>query len=71
MLRENEIIPKIRVIKYEIIGMILLRVLYQSHFNLKHVCKPWRDVVSTPYFYQDRMTYGTSEHLIGIIQYLW
>ena len=70
--RLNKSIPDLNsVLPDEIIRMILLRVPYESHFNLKLVCKQWRDVVSTPEFYKDRMTSGTSEHLICMIQYLW
>ena len=70
--RLNKTIPDLNsVLPDEIIRMILLRVPYESHFNLKLVCKQWRDVVSTPEFYKDRMTSGTSEHLICMIQYFW
>jgi hypothetical protein len=54
----------------DIIRQCLLRVPYKSHSNLKAVCRKWRDVVGKPEFYKDRMTTGTREHLICMIQCL-
>jgi hypothetical protein len=62
--------PTISNLPDDVIRQCLLRVSYKSHSKLKAVCRKWRDVVGKPEFYKDRMTTGTREHLICMIQCL-
>lgn len=47
---------------------MLLRATYISHDELKDVCRSWKEMMCSPRFYEDRKTYGTSQHLISLIQ---
>eukprot|EP00253_Pinus_taeda_P006837 PITA_06837 len=47
---------------------VLLRTPYISHDELKDVCRSWKEMMCIPRFYEDRKTYGTSQHLICLIQ---
>eukprot|EP00253_Pinus_taeda_P007624 PITA_07624 len=47
---------------------VLLRAPYISHDELKDVCRSWKEMMCSPRFYEDRKTYGTSQHLICLIQ---
>jgi hypothetical protein len=46
---------------------VLLRVPYSLHDKMKAVCRSWKDMMSSPQFYEDRKTCGTSEHFICLI----
>ena len=58
-----EVLPDVLVKK------CFLGVPYTSHDNLKAVCRSWQVMMSSPHFYVDRKTSGTSEHLICFIQH--
>jgi len=46
----------------------LVRVPYQFHSNMKSVCHTWQHLISHPSFYQQRLKFGTSEHLVCLVQ---
>ena len=60
-----EVLPDVLVRK------CLLGVPYASHHNLKAVCRRWESLMSSPRFYADRKTTGTSEQFICFIHHEW
>ncbi|KAF2298228.1 hypothetical protein GH714_020382 [Hevea brasiliensis] len=52
----------------EIAMECLVRVPYQFHSNMKSVCHTWQNLISHPYFYQQRRKSGISEHLVCLVQ---
>ncbi|MQM20754.1 hypothetical protein Taro_053781 [Colocasia esculenta] len=48
----------------------LLRVPYSSHSGLRCVCRQWRDLLTSPFFYQQRRNSGAAESLVCLIQAL-
>jgi len=53
---------------HEIVRQCLLRVNYNSHDNLKVVCRNWETMLTSPLFYEDRKISGTSEQFICLLQ---
>jgi hypothetical protein len=47
---------------------VLLRVPYKFHDKMKTVCRSWKDMMSSPQFYEDRRTYGKTEQFICLTQ---
>jgi hypothetical protein len=43
---------------------VLLRVPYKFHDKMKTVCRSWKDMMSSPQFYEDRRTYGKTDQFI-------
>lgn len=54
---------------WEIGRECLLRVPYDSHDNLRAVCKSWKATVNQPQFYRDRKEQGTSQHCICLVEH--
>jgi hypothetical protein len=56
------------VLPNDLVRQCLLRVPYNSHDNLKSVCRSWEAMVSSPKFYEDRKISGTTQRLLCLIQ---
>jgi hypothetical protein len=56
------------VLPNDLVRECLLRVPYNSHDNLKSVCRSWEAMVSSPKFYEDRKISGTTQRLLCLIQ---
>ena len=58
------------VLPDDLVRECLLRVPYNSHNNLKAVCRSWEAMVSNPKFYADRKISGTSQQLLCMTQWV-
>lgn len=56
------------VLPLEIGRRCLLRVPYDSHENLRAVCKSWKAAVNHPQFYEDRKKFGISQACICLVE---